>query len=971
MKVLLYNELDPKKIPGFPKMRAALEAGDFATADVKKVGPNLYRCRLDIRNRLLFSIYRHNGTSYVLVLEFIANHAYDKSRFLRHGATIDESKLPVVDHGQLEAEELIYLNESNPAFHLLDKVISFDPAQSEVFSLTPPLIVIGSAGSGKTALTLEKMKQAIGDVLYVTHSPFLVKNSRDLYYSRHYDNDSQQVDFFSFQEFLESIAVPAGRECGFADFQRWFNQQRCSRALNDAHKLFEEFKGVLTGTVSGKPCLGRDDYLALGVKQSIFAAAERAEVYRLFEGYLRFLESEKLFDTNMLSFAYNAKATPSYDFVVIDEVQDITAVQLDLIMRTLRHSGEFIICGDSNQIVHPNFFSWSKVKSFFHGQQGKAAPARDLISVLNTNYRNSPEVTEVANRLLKIKSARFGSIDKESNYLVVSNAHNRGNISFLQDRERILLELEKKTRHSTRFAIVVMNEEQKQRARRHFSTPLLFSVQEAKGLEYDNIILFNFVSAEAGRFSEIAEGVSTDDLKVTQLHYARAKDKSDKSLEIFKFHINAFYVAITRAMQNLYLIEAQCDHALLRLMGLHDAQPTLELAEQNSCFEEWREEARKLELQGKKEQAEEIRANILKQKRPDWVVLTSEALKELMRKALLDHDKKAKLALFEHAVLHHDRNTVDALAGDGFAPAMQPEKGLDALLKRYYVDYSFKSYATILRKADQYGVDFRDHFNHTPLMLAARFGKIELAEELCKLGADTDARNNNGLNALQIAFEQSSLDAKYIGRFLTEIYELLAPAEIALHVEGRLIKLPRRLMEYFLLNLMIGAFFPLALKRKSKHHPIGFNADNLLALLEKMDDSILPPHRKKRDYISGMLAKNEVGREERYNRKFLKRTARGQYILNPGISLRLNEEWVPIYDLLPIRSHLTRKELELLLGEEPEPIKPPAPVKAAKKTKPAKPAKVWTAPKKPPAKPKKAPRPKKEPPQSEQLSLDL
>ena len=76
--------------------------------------------------------------------------------------------------------------------------------------MQPPLVIIGSAGSGKIALTLEKMKHAVGDVLYVTQSSYLVKNSRDLYYAHNYDNEDQQVDFLSFQEFLESIYVPEG-----------------------------------------------------------------------------------------------------------------------------------------------------------------------------------------------------------------------------------------------------------------------------------------------------------------------------------------------------------------------------------------------------------------------------------------------------------------------------------------------------------------------------------------------------------------------------------------------------------------------------------------------------------------------------------------------------------------------------------------------------------------------------------------
>ena len=79
-------------------MKGFLEADDFRSADVKKIGANLYRARLDRSNRLLFSIYRYQDQAYVLVLECIAHHAYDKSRFLRRGATIDESKIPIMDH---------------------------------------------------------------------------------------------------------------------------------------------------------------------------------------------------------------------------------------------------------------------------------------------------------------------------------------------------------------------------------------------------------------------------------------------------------------------------------------------------------------------------------------------------------------------------------------------------------------------------------------------------------------------------------------------------------------------------------------------------------------------------------------------------------------------------------------------------------------------------------------------------------
>jgi hypothetical protein len=489
MQVILYDQLNPKKIPSFGKMKGFLEADDFRSADVKKVGDNLYRARLDRRNRLLFAIHRYQDQPYVLALECIEQHAYEKSRFLRRGVTIDEDKIPTLNNpAQVEAEPLIYLNPKLSTFHLLDKVLSFDDDQEAVYTLPPPFIVIGSAGSGKTALTLEKMKESIGDTLYVTRSPYLVHNSRNLYYALNYENDDQEVSFLSFAEYLASWRVPEGREMSVREFEQWFARHRAASKLKDSYQLFEEFKGVMTGPSTDTPYLSRQEYLNLGVRQSIFSEQERQQVYDLFLKYLDFMQENGFYDANILSHQYMSLVAPRYDFVVVDEVQDLTNIQLQLILQSLRYPQHFILCGDSNQIVHPNFFSWSKLKSFFYRQEGLDAPA-ELIRILSTNYRNSADVTEVANRILKLKNARFGSIDRESNYLVCSNADTSGAVLLLPDAESVTRELNDKTRQSTHFAVVVMHPDQKTVAKTHFQTPLVFSIQEAKGLEYENIIL--------------------------------------------------------------------------------------------------------------------------------------------------------------------------------------------------------------------------------------------------------------------------------------------------------------------------------------------------------------------------------------------------------------------------------------------------------------------------------------------------
>ena len=256
VKILRYNDLDTQ---GFERKISAVEKslsqGDFRSADAKKmVSSGFYRAKLDKENRLLFSIADYKSEKVILILELIRAHRYDRSRFL-NGCKIDSDLVEeVTTADSLESQsEIKLLEPDGKRFHFLNKPIVFDAEQESLYQFSFPSIIVGSAGSGKTAISLEKMKTLQGDVLYVTLSSFLAENSRDLYYSHSYNNDGQSIDFLSFNEFLDSFAIPEGQELGFKDFQFWLSKQRVKYI--DPHELFEEFKGVLTGVEINKPYL--------------------------------------------------------------------------------------------------------------------------------------------------------------------------------------------------------------------------------------------------------------------------------------------------------------------------------------------------------------------------------------------------------------------------------------------------------------------------------------------------------------------------------------------------------------------------------------------------------------------------------------------------------------------------------------------------------------------------------------------
>lgn len=894
MNILEYQDLDLHGVEqSYQKVVRMIQADDFYSAEVKKLQPTpYYRAKLDQANRLLFKIVTYQGEKYALMLEIIRQHAYEHSKFLG-GATVEESK--IIDPQTESVEPVIYLNKHRTRFHWLDKVISFDEEQAAIYEARLPIILIGSAGSGKTALTLEKMKQTTGDVLYITHSPYLVQNSRNLYYANQYQNDHQTIDFLSYQELMETIHIPPGQEVTFQVFHEWVKPLLRHRALQNTHALYEEFKGVISGSATDKAFLSREEYHQLGVKQSIFMPEQREAVYDLYEKYIIMLKQTGRYDLNGLSYAYLSRCTPRYDFIVADEIQDFTPIQLRLILKLLNNPNQFLLCGDANQIVHPNFFSWSKIKTLFY--RDELGESERLTRILHTNYRNSPEVTDLANQILKLKNARLGSVDKESHYLIQSRSLKTGEVVFLRATDAAVRELNQKTQQSAQVAVIVLRDESKATAARLFHTPLIFSIYEAKGLEYEHIILFDFVSMESQPFLEIIRGVAVNDLE-KELTYARLKDKSDRSLEIYKFYINALYVGLTRAIQNIYWVESQNQHPLFTLLGLKENQQALHFSGKASTVEEWQREARKLELQGKQEQADAIRERLLPKKPTPWEVITPER-EEALRQIVFapGTDKKLKITFFEYVMVYEDWKTLAIFHQQKFPPALNLEKSADLIQRKYFDSAAFKNPTGILREVALYGIDFRNPFNQTPLMTAATVGNAVLVKRLLESGANNDLTDNRHRTAFQVLLHRACRDPRFCQTKWGESYALLAPATISLQADGQLIKIDQRHMEFLMFQVTLWLLI-----QKSRFQGdgvmIGLTTADYLQVLERFPELVLPAYRKKRAYLSSMLSKNEEMREDRYNRKLFRRIRQGHYLLNPALSVKVGNAWMPISDLL-------------------------------------------------------------------------
>jgi hypothetical protein len=960
MRLLQYKDLNLHRVKAaFDKVRAAIEADDFRSADVKKLhaGP-YYRARLDYANRLLLQFARvdrpameagaDGGTETVcLALEVIENHAYERSRFLR-GAVVDESRIerdPPADALApalaADATPLRWMGPGRTRFELLDKPIVFDDAQEEAYRHPAPLIVIGSAGSGKTAVTLARLREAEGRVLYVTLSAYLAQSARALHAALGFDNPKQEVDFLSYRELLETLRVPSGREVTLPLFSAWCDRHRQTlRQLGDldAQALFEEFRGVIGAQPAGP--LSLSEYLALGARQSLLNSAQRELAHGLFQRYRGWLAEAGLHDSNLVAHQWRTQIAerqpPVYDFVVIDEVQDLTPVQLALVLALLKAPGQFILCGDSHQIVHPNFFSWAALKSlFWQGLAGDAAQ-RQPLKLLQANFRNTRAVTELSNRLLKIKQARFGSVDRESSFLVRATSAAAGGVRLLDARDGTLAQLDAATRQSAHHAVIVLRDEDKPAARQVFHTPLVFSVHEAKGLEYPHVLLFRLVSGQRQAYAEVCEGVTYADLHADELGYRRARDKADKSLELYKFQVNALYVAMTRAVETLTLVEQDVGHPLLALLGLQLGEARTQPVAR-STQDEWAQEARRLELQGKTEQAQAIRDAFLQHKPVPWTPWSPALIEEQFRKAGDPRNPGSKpgQTVFDYALWHGQHAWIESLAQGRFAPARGlmegPEfagagtlapprygiggpwlarqelvrKTVAAAQQRHLQPYQAKNFKDILRAADTHGPDHATPVGATPLMLAAMAGNVPLVEALLTKGADASRRDEFGHAAWDHAVGRAMREAAFAGSGLPALFELLAPPALDVQTGGRLVRLEGRQGEYWLLTLMLAGlktqWSQCVTRRLEPHRYLsGFFADQLHDVLQELPAWLWPGPRRKRTYVNQVLARAEVHSGYQPARRLWVRTRNGHYFPNPDMQLRAGEDWQPVYERLAL-----------------------------------------------------------------------
>ncbi|KAH9017014.1 hypothetical protein EDB85DRAFT_2295003 [Lactarius pseudohatsudake] len=242
------------------------------------------------------------------------------------------------------------------------------------------------------------------------------------------------------------------------------------------------------------------------------------------------------------------------DFVYVDEVQDLLLIDARLIVSLCRNPDGFLWAGDTAQTISiGSTFSFKQLGAFVYRYQRsiqsvRGAPSHPKGFQLLVNYRSHAGIIECSNAIIQLLQRFPGAID-----VLQPEAGIAGKAmpvffhsDCLPSRERdfFLLSNGKPCMLGSKQCIIVRDEAARQRLKEDVGrVGIILTLLNSKGLEYDDVILYNF-------FGESADANLWQHL--TNAHFRELEDPKHAALI---YELKCFYVAITRARHRLWIVD--------------------------------------------------------------------------------------------------------------------------------------------------------------------------------------------------------------------------------------------------------------------------------------------------------------------------------------------------------------------------------------------------------------------------------
>ena len=282
----------------------------------------------------------------------------------------------------------------------------------------------------------------------------------------------------------------------------------------------------------------KEIYLKLDEQYCLYSSSQRELLYELTLRYQMFLSAEGKVDENDIARQFLNRLmnqnVPLFDFVIADEIQDLTEIQIYCLIRLARNRNNLLFSGDINQTIRPTYFHTGRIESILKTSNTHLGFIKHQ---LVKNYRSTKEVVDLANQVVNLRIQRLG-LNKKNDYHEIPIRGEQHPIYYFDAKHPLeMVKLIETGLNRHYVAIVVPDEEEKKNFERLTQQKgAVFTVEEIKGIEKEYIICYNVMT----KYKTAWETILNQDVMYQNQ---------------YRYYFNLLYVALTRARHHLCFIE--------------------------------------------------------------------------------------------------------------------------------------------------------------------------------------------------------------------------------------------------------------------------------------------------------------------------------------------------------------------------------------------------------------------------------
>ncbi len=277
-------------------------------------------------------------------------------------------------------------------------------------------------------------------------------------------------------------------------------------------EIISFIKGSVEALHSENGYITLDEYQTIGNKRAPSFTADRETIYELFLSYQRIKYSRGMFDeADVVHYIYHRLEhhvpTWSIHEIYVDETQDFTQAELSVIICSCRNPNRLFFTGDTAQsIMRGIAFRFSDLRSLFYymkesfksvGEDAEVV-VPDRVYELTHNYRSHAGILNLASSVTDLLShffpESFDKLARDQGLFEGPKPVLLESCSF-SDLAVILRGHKRKTspiEFGAHQVILVTSDEVRESLPEELSLALVMTIYEAKGLEFDDVLIYNF-----------------------------------------------------------------------------------------------------------------------------------------------------------------------------------------------------------------------------------------------------------------------------------------------------------------------------------------------------------------------------------------------------------------------------------------------------------------------------------------------